>query len=268
VPTGIHRLFRRFAELLDVVMDSVKAYDEHSLEENVRDWLQQYEKLFGTAACSVNLHLFSHIAEQRRALVRLSDVWLFGFERQNFFLKSVSSHVKQTPEFRMLQALKISSLIRHQEQWRITHPSEVVDRSSSTSRGPRGSATACLLTDSLFHDCRRLLEANFRESFELLRSCKSYRSYCFPKIGEIPGKRKHVPESQVECRRCSHVVSVLLEDHLEYCEVQEYFSVDVHASGGEVQTIDLVYVNWLPVSRGPTAQVRSIHRYRWHEFSG
>jgi hypothetical protein len=276
VPSNVLQLFRGLVFLLDNVADSTIAFTDavaNQLETCLREWLQLYEHLFGSEACTINLHLFSHIIEHRKSFVRLSDIWLFGFERQNFFLKSVSKHVKQTPEKRMLQALQIGGMIRQHNkfmqlngEWSHAYESSL----AGAAFIPRGPAVDLVLDDTCYEDCVRLLELNnsWRCKFVVSRTCKRYKNFHFPKLGDILAARKHATYRYgraTGCSKCSHVVAVLVDaDAIEYAEVLDYYEVNVAMNVQEEGTalthtsesaVYLAYVNWFPVSNGVTAKV-------------
>lgn len=79
---------------------------------NCRQLLVRYERLFGTTACTINVHVFSHLWECIERFGPLRDYWLYGPERFNGFLHKRASHAVRTPEFRVCDAISTAFAAR------------------------------------------------------------------------------------------------------------------------------------------------------------
>jgi len=246
VPPALFQLLREFVRIVTELMKPRPADGKETVTgDEVRKWLLSFERMFGSAACSVNVHLFSHIVESRARLGgSLREGWLFGFERWNYLMKAASSHVKRTPEWRMIQMVQIQELLRSNT----CHSDSTCARPSAAVATKR---TAIFLTDAVRNDCQRLLQANLQAdtqvTVDVFYSALELDSLFFPKFGKLSAGSRD---------RCSYsrVVRVYFdEDSVYFGEPLRFFEVTADI-GGEKQQFVLAQMRYFPVSTGPAAK--------------
>ena len=92
-----------------ITKDIIKKIDEYFLS-----FCQTFQNLYGTASCTINLHLHCHLAECLRDYGPAHDTWCFSFERLNGVLGRMPSN----KQLLQIEKTLITRFVQQIESWR------------------------------------------------------------------------------------------------------------------------------------------------------
>ena len=84
-----------FVQASCIVCQPVLSQNDISVMDNFfQEFCQEFERLFGPEACTINLHLHCHLADCLRDYGPSQSTWCFGFERLNGILGNTPTNMK------------------------------------------------------------------------------------------------------------------------------------------------------------------------------
>ena len=89
--------------------DVIKKIDEYFFSI-----CQTFQNLYGTASCTINLHLHCHLGECLRDYGPVHDTWCFSFKRLNGILRRMPSNKKSLQIEKMLIIIFVQQI----ESWK------------------------------------------------------------------------------------------------------------------------------------------------------